>query len=250
MALDTNKRRRKPRFMAVGNRNGLVDRVVMTIEDQILGGRLAVGTRLPPEREFCETLLVSRPVVREAVRILTTRGLLETRRGVGTTVCSVGRDQIVKPLTLFLHTRGQAVNVLHLHQVRSIFEIESAGLAAEYRTDDEIKDLTAIYADMETAAMHSTKFALRDYEFHRRLSEATHNPLLSLLLDTVHEMMAEVRVLVSNEQGLFDRVMPTHRQILESVAAGDAAGAREAMREHLQIALKIQTELIERENSD
>src|ERR1035438_10043195 len=71
----------KPRFRSVGRKDGLVIRVVGAIEGQILDGRLAVGTRLPPEREFSESLGVSRPVVREAVRVLVTKGLLETRHG-------------------------------------------------------------------------------------------------------------------------------------------------------------------------
>jgi GntR family transcriptional repressor for pyruvate dehydrogenase complex len=93
------------------------------------------------------------------------------------------------------------------------------------------------------------KVALKDSEFHRRLSEATHNPLLVLLLDTIQQMMLEVRTLVSTEQKLFDRVMPMHRWIIESVAARNAAGARKAMREHVEIALEIQRELIERQKS-
>src|SRR5262245_61226435 len=109
----------KARFKVIGQKDGLVDRVVKAIEDEILRGRLALGARLPPEREFSERLGVSRPVVREAVRILTTWGLLETRHGVGTTVRAVTRDEVVKPLTLFLRGRGQSVSIQHLHHVRS-----------------------------------------------------------------------------------------------------------------------------------
>ena len=123
-------RKPKSRFKVIGRKDGLVDRVVHAIEEQVLTGRLAVGTRLPPEREFSEQLGVSRPVVREAVRILTTRGLLETRHGIGTTVRAISRADIVKPLTLFLRSRGEEVRLQHLHQVRSILEVENAGLAA------------------------------------------------------------------------------------------------------------------------
>ncbi|MES2391593.1 MAG: FadR/GntR family transcriptional regulator [Acidobacteriota bacterium] len=244
MALSASSKRKKIRFAVVGNRDGLVDRVVQAIEAQIQTGRLTVGMKLPPEREFSETLGVSRPVVREAVRILTTRGQLKTQHGVGTTVSSVGCNEIVKPLTLFLRTRGEVVNIKHLHQVRSILEVESAGLAAEQRTQDDIGKLTAICNSMEEHANDPANFSFLDYEYHRWLSEMTHNPLLCLLLDTVHEMMAEVRSLISVRQGLFERVMPSHRRILEAITAGDAAAARTAMREHLDIALEIQAELI------
>ena len=220
-------------------------RVVQAIEDQILDGRLIVGTLLPPEREFAESLAVSRPVVREAVRTLVTKGLLETRHGIGTTVRAVTHDEITKPLTLFLRSCGQEVNLEHLHQVRSILEVENAGIAAEQRTEEDIGDLKRLCEEMRSAAHNAGEFALKDSEFHRRLSQTTHNPLMILLLDTVQTMMAEVRALVSKQPNLFDRVMPTHLQILEFVAARDPDGARTAMREHLRIALAIQRELIQ-----
>lgn len=237
-------KKKKLRFTAVGNRDGLVDRVVKSIEQQILSGRLAVGTKLPPEREFSEALGVSRPVVREAVRILTTRGQLETKHGVGTTVCSMDRNQIVKSLTLFLRSRGEVIDLTHLHQVRSILEVECAGVAAEHRNQADVENLTSICIAMEKESNDATTFSSLDHEFHRALSETTHNPLLALLLDTVHGMMAEVRSMIISQKDLSERVMPTHRSILASVAAGDAERAREAMREHLQIALEIQTELM------
>jgi GntR family transcriptional regulator, transcriptional repressor for pyruvate dehydrogenase complex len=242
-------KRPKTHFKVIGHKDGLVDRVVQAIEDEILRGRLAVGARLPPEREFSERLGVSRPVVREAVRILTTWGLLETRHGVGTTVRAVTREEVVKPLTLFLRVRGQSVSVQHLHHVRSILEVENAGLAAEQGTDEDVRDLKRICDEMEAASGDAAQFALKDSEFHRRISETTHNPLLMLLLDSVHDMMSEVRTLVANQAGLFERVMPTHIRIIESVAAHNSAGAREAMREHLEIALAIQTELIEKQKT-
>lgn len=234
----------KPRFRNIGRKDGLVDRVVRAIEDQILSGRLAVGAKLPPEREFSESLGVSRPVVREAVRTLVTRGLLETKQGIGTMVRAVSRHEIVKPLRLFLRTCGQDVNLEHLHQVRSILEVENAGLAAEQGTQEDIAELVRICDEMQGTA-DTGEFARKDSEFHRRLSETTHNPFLILLLESIQDMMSEVRALVGNTSGLSERVMPTHIQVIECVSARDPEGARAAMREHLEIALTIQRELIE-----
>jgi DNA-binding FadR family transcriptional regulator len=244
MADGAENRTRKARFRVIGRKDGLVDRVVGSIQGQILSGHLAVGTRLPPEREFSECLGVSRTVVREAVCILVTKGLLETRHGIGTTVRAVTREEAIKPLTLFLRTCGQEVSIEHLHQVRSILEVDNAGLAAEKASAADIEDLRAICTEMEAAAADPQRFAVKDDEFHRRLAQTTHNPLLVLLLDSIHDMMAEVRVLVAQKQGLFEQVMPTHIRILECVAARDARGARRAMREHLVVALAIQNDLV------
>jgi DNA-binding FadR family transcriptional regulator len=244
-----NKRPPKARFRVLRGKPDLVDRVVRHIEDQILAGRLGVATKLPAERELSERLGVSRTVVREAVRILGTMGLLETRHGIGTSVRAIEREQVVKPLTLLLRTCGEVVTIEHLHQVRLILEVENAETAAEGVSDADVEDLRRITAEMESAAADPQQFAAKDAEFHRRLGQTTRNPLLALLLDTIRDLMAEVRTLVANEHGLFERVMPTHRRILECVAARDAHGAGRAMREHLQIALAIQRELIQKQMS-
>jgi GntR family transcriptional repressor for pyruvate dehydrogenase complex len=220
-----------------------VDRVVDAIEKEILEGRLPLGASLPPEREFSERLGVSRTVVREAVRILVTRGLLQTRHGVGTTVRALTPEQVTTPLTLFMRTCGAIVTIEHLHQVRLMLEVGNASLAAEEATEEDIRDLRRIYADMEAVAADPAQLAAKDAEFHRRVAEATHNPLLVLLLDSVRDLMAEIRTLVAQQPGLFERVMPTHTQVLDCIAAHDAMGADQAMREHLAIALSIQREL-------
>ena len=235
----------KARFRMIGRKDGLVDQVVQAIEAQILSGRLEIGARLPAERDFSERLGVSRPVVREAVRILTTRGLLDTKHGIGTTVRAVSRDEIVKPLTLFLRARGEEISIQHLHQVRSILEVENAGLAAKNAVEADVEDLRRICGEMQEAKTDPAAFSIKDSEFHRRLSETTHNPLMILLLASIHDMMREVRGLVAKRGGLYERVMPTHLQILESVASREPQAARAAMREHLEIALAIQKELIQ-----
>lgn len=237
------------RFRALGRKDDLVGKVVRAIESQIFAEHLTVGARLPPEREFSERLGVSRTVVREAVRILVTKGLLETRHGIGTTVRAVTRQQVVEPMTLFLRNCGDKVRLEHLHQVRSMLEVESAGLAAEHATKVDIDDLSRLCAEMEAAACDASRFAQRDTEFHSRLAQTTRNPLIPLLLDSIRDLMAEIRGLVAHEPGLFERVMPTHVRILKCVASGNVKGARAAMREHLSTALSIQRDLVRKQEA-
>ncbi len=234
---------RKPsrvRFGIVGNKSALVDRVVHSIREQILSERLAVGTKLPPERELAERLGVSRTVLREAVRALASSGLLETCHGVGTTVRALSREEVVKPLNLFLRSWGRDVSLGHLHQVRSLLEVENVGLAAEQASKEDIQDLRRIVKEMEAAKDVPELFAAKDSEFHRRLAQTTHNPLLILLLDSIQDLMAEVREFVARDRGLFEQVMPAHTEMLKYVAMRDARKARRAMRAHLLTALDVQ----------
>jgi GntR family transcriptional repressor for pyruvate dehydrogenase complex len=235
---------RRARFRVLGHKDDLVDRVVNAIEAQILDGRLTVGTKLPPERDFSDRLGVSRTVVREAVRILVTKGLLETRHGIGTTVRAVTHEDLVRPLTLFLRTSDNEVSLMHLHQVRCILETETAGTAAREATPSDIEDLRTIVGEMDASSDDRQRFAEKDAEFHRRLGQSTHNPLISLLLDSIHDLVFEVFQMVAHQPGLVEQVMAGHRKILAKVAAKDFNGARKAMGDHLSAALAIQIALL------
>jgi len=239
-----SKRTQKLRFGAVGNKSALVDRVVEKIQEQILSERLAVGTKLPPERELAERLGVSRTVLREAVRVLAAKGLLETCHGVGTTVRALTREEMVAPLNLFLRSWGRDVSLNHLHQVRSLLEVENIGLAAEQASEEDIQDLHRILEEMEAAKASPLLFAAKDSDFHRRLAQTTHNPLLTLLLDSIHDLLVGIRELVAEESGLVERVMPAHLEMLECIEKRDAKRARQVMRAHLLAALDVQKHVI------
>ena len=244
---------RRVRFGSIGNKNALVDRVVHAIQDKILSEQLAVGTKLPPEREFAESLGVSRGVVREAVRVLAASGLLETTHGIGTTVRALSREEVVKPLNLFLRSWGRDVSLNHLHQVRSLLEVENIGLAAEQASEEDIQDIRRILGEMEAVKGDPELYAVKDSEFHRRLAQTTHNPLLTLLLDSINDLMVEIRELVSSESDLVQRVMPAHIEMLDCIERRDAKRARQVMRQHLLTALEVQQKAIlappEQENS-
>jgi DNA-binding FadR family transcriptional regulator len=93
---------------------------------------------------------------------------------------------------------------------------------------------------MEAAKDDPELFAAKDSEFHRRLAQTTHNPLLTLLLDSIQDLMAEVREFVAKDSSLFEQVMPAHADMLKYVAMRDPRKARRAMRAHLLTALDLQ----------
>ncbi len=222
-------------FRTVGSKDRLVDRVVNEIERLIIAGQLEPGTKLPPERELGDEIGVSRTVVREAVRILVTKGLLETKPGVGTTVRQVTRDQLVEPLSLLLRTQGGGgISFEDLHQVRSILEVEIAGLAAAQATEADIANLKQIMIEMELTQNQPEVFAAKDASFHQALAQTTHNPILVILLDSLRDLLQEYLLLVVPRLDLSQSILPYHYQVLERVATKDEAGARQAMLEHLK----------------
>lgn len=229
-------------FRSVGIEGRLVDRVVDQIQQMIIQGGLEPGTKLPSEREMAEQLGVSRTAMREAVHILVARGLLQSKRGVGTTVRQVTSGQVAEPLRLVLQAQGDSISVNHLHQVRSILEVAIAELAAQQATAEDTAALQQSLERMEWAQDDSVQFALCDTEFHRALAQATHNPLLILLLDSIRDLMQEVREAVAGYPGLPGKVMPFHQRIADRVFA---RGAGRAMRSHIEQAREIQEAVAE-----
>lgn len=239
------------RFRAVARESTLVDRVAEQIEGQIVGGRLQPGARLPSERELAEQFGVSRTVIREAVRVLAAKSLLEVRSGSGTVVRSPSTRAIAQSMTLLLRT-GQRIDHAAIHEVRRTLEVEIAGLAAERRTTADVADLEALLADMATILAEGRtpatrdRFAANDVRFHDALARATHNELFVLLLDSIADVMLEVRQIGFEGAGSHQDTLDFHRAILEQVRAGDAAGAREAMRAHLVNAEQVMRAGLER----
>ena len=222
-------------FPTIGSKVRLVDRVVDEIQKLILNGQLKPGMKLPPERELADEIGVSRPVVREAVSILVAKGLLETKRGVGTIVRNMTRDQIVEPFNLLMKIRvGGGVTFEQLYQVRSILEVKNAELAASEATDDDIIALRQVMADMEANQDDMVVFAVKDTDFHQLLAHATHNPVLELLTGVIRDLLEEYIVRVTVYLDPSRDVLPFHQRILDAVAAKDVEGARQAMEAHLK----------------
>jgi DNA-binding FadR family transcriptional regulator len=228
-------------FQNVGTKSRLVTRVADDIQRLIAEGKLAPGARLPPERDFAEQLGVSRTVVREAVHILAAKGLLESRHGSGTVVRQVSRDALVEPLGWLIQSHGGTLD--DLHQVRSILEVEIVRLATLQATDDEIAELQRIVREMEANKEDVAAFVSLDADFHQTLSEITHNPLLALLLDSVRDLMQEVRLQVHRYPVVYDTVVPDHKHIVAAIQARNPAAAGQAMQQHLDHALTFQRDL-------
>lgn len=232
-------------FQAFDHSQRLVDNVVKQVIGLIAESKLEAGSRLPPEMKLAELMGVSRTVVREAMQILMAKGLVETRHGVGTVIRTVGGEQISDHLALMIQLNELSLD--NLHHVRSILEVEIAGVAASQATSEEIDHLGQLVEQLERDSVDPTRYAEADGQFHRFLAQIAHNPLLVILLGSFAEIMKQVRLRVSQDPALAIQGMPDHRRIMERVKAGDAAGARQAMQDHLGRAREIQRQIIGRQ---
>ena len=210
----------------------LYEQIVEQIEQHVLTGTLKPGDKLPSEREFSEQFNVSRTVVREAVRALREKGLVDIQPGRGTFITDGTSEAMRNSLGLVFQV-GQDQAQTDLVQVRAILEPEIAALAADHATADDIAELQSAIEAMDTLLDDADKFIEADQAFHLALARATHNTLIPVLLDPIVDLLFEQRKLIFLNTGGAKRGQYHHKRILETVRQGDAAAAREAMRAHM-----------------
>ena len=208
----------------------LSDKVAEMMLESILSNRLNVGDLLPSERELGDQFGVSRTVVREAVRELVAKGVIEVRSGSGLRVAAVNATAVSESMSLYL--RGGTLDFDKVQEVRAVLEVHLAGLAAERASEDDVASLREIHARMQDEASDFDAAARDDLEFHRLIARATQNELFLLLLDSIGSSLIDIRR--SNfVSGSIPMTLHQHEAILERIAAHDPGGARAAMNTHL-----------------
>jgi GntR family transcriptional repressor for pyruvate dehydrogenase complex len=232
MSNDNNPAPPSELFKTLQRESTLSDRVTGQIEKLIIANHLQPGDHLPPERELARQFGVSRTVVREAIRALVAKSLLETRAGGGTVVRSPTAASVAQSMSLFLRAGQSQLDYNKVLEVRRILEVEIAGLAAERRTAEDLVKMEQILVEAASGEGRD-HFAKTDVAFHAALARATHNELFGLLLDSVADIMFKVRYLGFDIPDAIARALRYHGAIFDQVKAGDAEGARQAMREHL-----------------
>lgn len=213
-------------------RGSLTEGVVYQIEELVLSGELRQGDKLPSQRDLAARLGVSPTVVREAVRILEQKGLLDARAGSGTYVSALTPEACSDVLRL-LFKQG-AMSFDHLYEAREVLEIEIAGMAAARAKPDHIEQMDAAILRMDQSRDDLGTFVQADFELHLALARATDNPVFPLLTVALLEAVPGSRKFSFQVPGATARGQAYHRAIRDSVKRGDVEGAREAMREHLE----------------
>ena len=203
----------------------------------IVAGDIQPGAYLPTEMNLAGQFGVSRTVIREAVKVLATKGLVEVLHGQGVRVLPQRSWNAFDPLILHLRERnGDLPQLLgELLQVRRIVETEVAALAAEMATDDEMAELQHILAQMDDTAEDLDEYNRLDLQLHGYLATITHNSLLPALLRPVSELLALGRDVTLKTRGTSTFAQTGHREIVEAVARRDPAAARAAMERHLRL---------------
>ncbi|MEO3756392.1 FadR/GntR family transcriptional regulator [Streptomyces sp. B6B3] len=210
----------------------LSELVAEQIQHDLLTQGRRPGDRLPTEPQLVERYGVSRTVIREAGRILDQRGLVDIRPGRGMVVAQPDGSAVARHYTLMLGMH--AATFPQLMETRLIIEVEVAALAAERRTEVDLRDLRASVARAERAAGDFATCLEADIEFHEVVTRASGNPFFSWFVDPVNACLrASYRDSLAYLASL-PRTLDEHGAIVAAVADRDADAARVAARRHLE----------------
>jgi GntR family transcriptional regulator, transcriptional repressor for pyruvate dehydrogenase complex len=211
----------------------LYEQIVRQVEELIFGGKLKPGDQLLSERELAQQFGVSRTAVREAIKALREKGLVEAYSGKGTFVTNATSQTIRQSLDLMMRI-GQPGNMTQLEEVREILEPDIAALAAERANEQHLATMREAIALMDRSGKDPDDYIEADLDFHLSLAEAVDNPIILSLLDSIVELLREQRLKVFRVEGGPARGQLHHKRILEAVERRDPEAAREAMRAHLR----------------
>lgn len=211
----------------------LYEQIVEQIEQSVQRGDLKPGDQLPAERELAEQFGVSRTAVREAVKALREKGLVEAYPGKGTFITSGSSNPMRQSIDRMMRS-AQVDATSSLVEVREILEPEIAALAAVRATEENLNSLRKSVAVMDAAKRDPDAYIEADLDFHLELAEAAANPLILSLIDSIVGVLREQRMRIFEVEGGPDRGQYHHKRILEAMEHQDAQGAREAMRAHLR----------------
>ncbi|HTP73671.1 MAG TPA: FadR/GntR family transcriptional regulator [Burkholderiaceae bacterium] len=204
-------------------------RIVHDLGMRIVAGEFKPGDRLPAEMALLTDYDVSRPVLREAVRVLVAKGLVLSRQRAGATVRPRNEWHLLDPDVLYwlIQSQPQGEFVETLLTARRVFEPSIAALAARVASDDSLRGIAEAYAGMESARTPE-ELLEPDLAFHRRIAEATHNDLLAYIGNMLSLALRESIKLSSKHPNTHALSLPRHKAILTALLHRDPLAAHQA----------------------
>ena len=224
------------------------ENVIQQIEDAILSGDYAPGDRLPSEKQLISMLDVSRGTLRESLRALEQKGLIDIRPGAkgGIFVRELNSDQMIQSLGLFL--KSQKITLNQLAQFREDLEGVTAARASECCDQKQQKELNSLIdsalALNKQGTSHWSQFMQADQAIHMAIAKIAGNPLHYFFLETVHSFFhaPNVRAYLPRTGEVMDLTMDSLGRIVTAVKSANPSSAQDLAREHVRIFLKFMTE--------
>lgn len=216
----------------------IAEEVADRIRMLILHGTFPAGRPMPSERRLREQFGVSRGSIRDALRILETIGLLETRHGQGTFPKELTVDRLVSPLASVMTYRQDLQD--ELMDVRRMFEPAVARAAATRATEEDFADLQRILDAQRRKLKTGQSAIVEDTAFHATLARSTRNRVVMSIMATLNDLLVESRTLSLKQKGRPQRSVEGHEAVVAALRCRDAEGAARAMYKHIDQIANLQ----------
>ena len=212
------------------------DALASRLEKELTGDGARPGTRLPSERQLAVRYGVSRPFVREALRSLVERGLIEISPGRGAFLRAPRLSDAARPLDAFY--RRQNATPRDLVEARLMLEREAAGLAAERAEPHELEAMDRVLQRFDRTG-DLIERARCDIAFHGLLARMSHNPVIETMFSSIAALTFELMLRSLSDPEVSREGLPYHREIADAIRGRDPDHAREAIEGHLVIAQRL-----------
>lgn len=220
------------------NRGTLAEQITDRLLEYVEAQHLKPGDLLPSESALAKSFGVSRPVVREALKNLEGKGVIEIVNGKGALVRPIDSD----PLRLFFQRAMQMENstIVELMEIRRGLETQAAELAARRRETADLDAIRRIVQKMRGSMKDLDAYTRLDVEFHMALAAASHNSMLVYLIQSIREVLRSTIMAGLQSRGTelhVESIQQTHETLYEAIAQGSVAAAAKAMAQHFDEAI-------------
>ncbi len=222
------------------SRQTLAEQAVASLTAYIYEQELKPGDVLPSETKLAELLGVSRPVVREALKIMAGQHIVEIENGVGAVVQPLDS----RPLDLYFHhaLKLETHSLVELAEIREALEVKSAALAAIHRAEGDLQQLHETIANMRNSLTDFETYAHHDVAFHLHIARASGNGILYNLIEAIRDAIQHSVLVGLQQRSTFQALEQAHKyheSILSAIEAEDSIEAAHAMREHFENAISV-----------
>jgi DNA-binding FadR family transcriptional regulator len=226
----SNLRAPAPSYRVTYSDRNLHGQVVLELGRRVVSGNYPAGALLPNEAHLYTELHVSRTALREAVKVLSAKGLLEARPRIGTRVRAREQWNLLDPdvLAWCCSTSADAKFLGYLNELREIMEPAAAGLAARSRSEEQLATLAAALASMHNARTMA-QWVEADLAFHTAVLHATNNPLMIPLTVVISSALAVLLRVAARSTHDFKRALPDHHKVFDAIRNHDAPSATHRM---------------------
>lgn len=224
-----------PEYLHSLKKESVLQSVINRLTDAIKSGELKPGDKMPSEVELAEAFGVARSSVREAIKILSYLGVLESRRSEGTFVCSGFSESMIDPMVYGIYLNQDSVE--NLMELREMTETGMMRIAIAHHSESELRELEQILRKMEEAPKDRkdpVKALFReDDRFHDKIAEMGKNPMADKINRIVRSLTYDLRYKTVSEMiasGRTEELIEAHRRLLEAIGEGNLHNVSDKVR--------------------